>query len=214
MPDLSASIDLYCERTGPGLWAEPLNTLSNLAFIAAGVLLWLRARPEHGETLLTARVVPLLICAVGAGSLSFHLFATVWGAILDSAFILIFAAVFLYAFVRDVSGAGAQAALGAAGALVLAALLATRLPDPGLNGSQAYAPMLLGLAALAAHARRRRPAHARGLLAATLLFGVSLAFRTADAAVCAAVPTGTHVVWHLLNALLLYRLGAILRLPV
>jgi hypothetical protein len=25
-------IDAYCERLGPGLWAEPLNALTNLAF--------------------------------------------------------------------------------------------------------------------------------------------------------------------------------------
>ena len=37
------NIDLYCERTGPGLWAEPLNALSNLAFIAVAVILWRRA---------------------------------------------------------------------------------------------------------------------------------------------------------------------------
>lgn len=25
-------IDIYCERLGPGLWAEPLNALTNAAF--------------------------------------------------------------------------------------------------------------------------------------------------------------------------------------
>lgn len=25
-------VDLYCERTAPGVWNEPLNALSNLAF--------------------------------------------------------------------------------------------------------------------------------------------------------------------------------------
>jgi hypothetical protein len=27
------TLDLYCERTAPGLWNEPLNALTNLAFI-------------------------------------------------------------------------------------------------------------------------------------------------------------------------------------
>jgi hypothetical protein len=34
---LLTPVDLYCERTGPGLWAEPANALTNLAFIAAGL---------------------------------------------------------------------------------------------------------------------------------------------------------------------------------
>lgn len=34
---LLTPVDLYCERTGSGLWAEPANALTNLAFIAAGL---------------------------------------------------------------------------------------------------------------------------------------------------------------------------------
>ncbi len=36
---MDRAIDLYCERLGPGLWAEPLNAVTNLAFILAGILL-------------------------------------------------------------------------------------------------------------------------------------------------------------------------------
>ncbi len=210
--DLSASVDLYCERTDPGLWAEPLNALSNLAFIAAGLRLWLRAGREGGTGFVTARLLPLLLCAVGTGSLLFHLYGTVWGAILDSGFILIFAAVFLYAFSRGVARADVLPSLAVTALLIVASLLATRLPNLGFNGSEAYAPMLVGLAALTIFARRARPAHAAPLLGATLLFCLSLAFRTADAAVCSVLPIGTHVLWHLLNAVLLYRLVLILRL--
>ena len=32
-------IDIYCERIEPGLWAEPLNAITNLAFIIAAFLL-------------------------------------------------------------------------------------------------------------------------------------------------------------------------------
>ena len=43
------SIDLYCERTGPELWSEPLNALSNLAFIGVAALLWRRAKWHHAS---------------------------------------------------------------------------------------------------------------------------------------------------------------------
>ena len=35
--DWFETIDAYCERTDATLWSEPLNALSNLAFIAAFV---------------------------------------------------------------------------------------------------------------------------------------------------------------------------------
>ncbi len=36
--DWFVAIDLYCERTDPGFWAEPLNALSNIVFFIAGFL--------------------------------------------------------------------------------------------------------------------------------------------------------------------------------
>ena len=38
--DLNAPLLLYCERLGPGLWAEPLNAVSNLAFFGFAWKLW------------------------------------------------------------------------------------------------------------------------------------------------------------------------------
>lgn len=33
-------IDLYCERIYPGFWAEPLNAITNIAFIIASFWAW------------------------------------------------------------------------------------------------------------------------------------------------------------------------------
>ena len=33
-------IDLYCERLSPGIWAEPINALTNLAFLVAAFAAW------------------------------------------------------------------------------------------------------------------------------------------------------------------------------
>jgi hypothetical protein len=46
----------------------------------------------------------------------------------------------------------------------------------------------------------------RSLLRAALLFVVSLLFRSVDLALCGSWPLGTHFVWHVLNAALLFRL--------
>jgi hypothetical protein len=55
------------------------------------------------------------------------------------------------------------------------------------------------------HFARRHPAGPR-ILAAAGLFAVSLAFRTADLPLCATLPSGTHFLWHILNAAVLYSL--------
>ena len=44
----------------------------------------------------------------------------------------------------------------------------------------------------------------RLMLLAAGLFAVSLTFRSLDMALCEQLTIGTHVVWHLLNGLLLY----------
>jgi hypothetical protein len=117
MHNHNASIDIYCERIGPDLWSEPVNALTNLAFV-----------------------------------------------------------------------------------------LAAALPPDFLNGSVFYLPSWTALVAITLWlVGRRHPS--RGLFAgATTLFLVSLGFRTADMAVCAVWPLGTHFLWHLLNALLLWLL--------
>ena len=40
--DWTTPIDIYCERVGPDFWAEPLNAISNAAFLVA-------AYPAYGE---------------------------------------------------------------------------------------------------------------------------------------------------------------------
>ena len=37
-------IDIYCERTAPGFWDEPLNAVSNAAFLIAAIAAAARRR--------------------------------------------------------------------------------------------------------------------------------------------------------------------------
>ena len=73
-----------------------------------------------------------------------------------------------------------------------------------LNGSESYLAVLLFLFGLAFVEIRRTDR--KGVLAATLVFLVSLAARTADLYVCPSFPLGTHFLWHILNALAVYML--------
>ncbi len=70
-------IDNYCERLGPGLWAEPLNALSNLSFLIAAFVAW-RLLQRGAAVDGSHKILVLLIATIGIGSGLFHTYATVW----------------------------------------------------------------------------------------------------------------------------------------
>jgi hypothetical protein len=79
-------VDLYCERTGPEMWSEPVNALTNLAFIAAG--LWGVREVRRRGTGTFAEVLAWWVVAIGIGSTIFHTFATrgtIWADVLPIA---------------------------------------------------------------------------------------------------------------------------------
>jgi len=199
------SIDLYCERTGPELWSEPLNALSNLAFIAVAVALWRRAGPQAAGDI---RLLDALIAAVGLGSLVFHTVATRWAAVLDIGFIAIFVLVYHQRFQVRLLGRSQAAAWGGVGLFVVLAagfVVATKLwVTLPLNGSEIYLPPFALLLLCAWQARARAPKAARWLNLAGALLIVSLTCRAVDQALCPVWPLGTHLGWHLVNAAMLY----------
>ena len=200
------SIDLYCERTGPELWSEPLNALSNLAFLGVAALLWRRAKGRQASG--DIRVLIALIAAVGLGSLVFHTVATRWAALLDIGFIALFVLVYHQRFQVRLLGKSPAAGWRGVGAFVLLAVLfgaATRLLPPiALNGSEIYLPPFALLLVCARQARGRAAQTARWLTLAGALFLVSITCRAIDQAICPAWPLGSHFGWHLVNAAMLY----------
>ena len=200
------SIDLYCERTGPELWSEPLNALSNLAFIGAAARQWRRAGGRHSSG--DIRLLLALIAAVGIGSLVFHTLATRWAALLDIVFIAFFVLVYYQRFQVRLLGKSPAASWRGVGAFLLLAVLfgsATRLLPPiALNGSEIYLPPFALLLVCARQARGRAAQTARWLTLAGALFLVSITCRAIDQAICPAWPLGSHFGWHLVNAAMLY----------
>ena len=97
--DLNQSIDIYCERLGPEFWAEPINAVTNAAFILAALILWPRTRG-----IPIARVLVVILACIGVGSYLFHTHAQVWAAIADVTPILGYILVYIYAVNRHVWG--------------------------------------------------------------------------------------------------------------
>jgi Ceramidase len=202
--DWSTPLDLYCERTDAAFWSEPVNAVSNAAFlIAAAVAFHLWRRGDRTDRSALALIA--VVAAVGVGSFVFHTVATRAAILAD----VIPIAVFIYGYLllalvrflhfKAVAAAAIVFAF-AAGAQALSALAPPRL----LNGSVGYLPALIALIAVALAAREERTR--RGLGLAALVFAISLGFRTADMALCPELPLGTHFVWHILNAVVLFML--------
>jgi len=207
-------IDLYCERTGPEFWNEPVNALTNLAFILAGAVAWRdMSRRDHADRLEQGVIV--LAGSIGVGSFLFHTFAERWAEQADVLPIWCFAASFVLLTVyrstgQDVMRTGriAVIAVVAAGSIVLVTG-GGLMPDDDdqalpLNGSLQYAPALVALLVFTAIAQWRGHPARRHFLMATLIFCLALFFRSIDLLACTATGgIGTHFLWHLLNALMI-----------
>lgn len=207
-------IDLYCERLDASFWAEPLNAASNAAFLVAAMAGYWRYHAVQTRD-LPALMLILLVGVIGIGSFLFHTFANRWSLLADVIPIQLFMlGMFGLMLVRLVGSPIWFALLGSAG-FFAAGLWAPRLvaliSDHESAGALAgYGTGLLAMLALGGLARLspqppRQDAGATVLLAA-LVFGLSLIFRTLDQPLCDHLPTGTHALWHLLNAVTLWLL--------
>lgn len=204
----SRSVDGYCERLDAAYWSEPINALSNAAFLVAAVFMWTRCRGMP-----MARALCVVLGAIGIGSYAFHTHATLWAMLADVAPIGVFILLYIHAANRHFWGLSPLPAL-AATALFLpyAALLAPvfqRLPFFEISAAYWPVPLLIALYAVAL--RRRVPRVARRLAIGAGLLTASLVFRSLDMIVCPSFPLGTHFLWHLFNGAMLGWMIEVLR---
>lgn len=201
---MTQTVDGYCERLGPGLLAEPINALTNLAFLAAA--LWLATKlarnKSQGESVdASAAYLVVVLWLIGLGSLAFHTFANRLTALFDVLPIAVF--IFSYVFLalrRFFSAPVWLASLGPPSLFGLSMLFAKL----GVGGASGYLPALVGLLALGLAAHRQQPAVSSALFQAAAVFGASLTLRTLDQPLCQHLPLGTHWLWHMLNAVTLF----------
>ena len=196
-------MDAYCERVGMGVFAEPLNAVSNVSFLLAALAAWVLAT-RTGALSAGVRVLIAIGASVGIGSILWHTYPTMLTLILDSVPILIFIMWYIWLYARNVIGMRPLFAVASAAAFLLATFLA--LPFAGvLHGAFVYTPGLIVTLVLGVfHARERRRAARFTLLAAAGVYLAALFFRTIDNEVCPVLPIGTHFLWHLLIGLVTY----------
>ena len=207
----STPIDQYCERLDPSFWAEPVNALTNVAFIAAAVMALMDWR-RGGSSDRAVLALFLVVFAIGLGSFAFHTLATRGARLLDVIPIGVFIyGYFLLALRRMLGVPWVYSVVLLVAFIALSNALAIAVPREVLNGSSGYFPALGALLIIGWLLRDNT--QGRAMLTAAAIFVASLTLRIVDLAICNALPLGTHFLWHVLNAVLLYVLlrGALAR---
>lgn len=209
-------LDSYCERAGDaGMWAEPLNAATNLFFLlAAMAALWSTAKLSKHK-LGDIPDIWLLIASltgIAVGSGLWHLVPTSHTVMMDVLPITAFIHIYLIAALRRLLGMGWGKILVLMGLYIAVGDIAaqTYLSADLLNGTIMYVPTYLVLVGLTAAVWRRDAAMGRVFLNVVMVWTASLIFRTIDTEICADFPIGTHFLWHMLNAWVLYRLLLVL----
>lgn len=222
--DWHASVDIYCERLGPEYWAEPWNAVSNAAFIIAALwAAWTMARTGVRSVILT--VLTALVFCIGVGSYLFHTHATVWAGLADVAPIWTFVALYILTCIHIIGGvAPGRIAIGmglVVGCVIAWVAVFGGADAPGdeiarapswTNGSEQYLPAVIAMLFFTVLTQAKGHPIRWWFTGATVMFFVSLSFRTLDVHICEAFPKGTHFLWHGLNgAMLALLLQALIR---
>jgi len=206
--DLSKPIDIYCERLDIGIWAEPINAVTNVAFILAAIIMWLRCK-----NLVEGKILSFLLFSIGCGSFLFHTYAQTWAALLDVTAILIF--ILTYIFVanrRFLVWSKMVSLIGVIMFFPYQLFLVSILSNIQFFGSSVqYIPVAILIFIYSGLLRKSEPNLSRGLFIGAAILCLSIISRTVDEPLCSILSVGTHFVWHILNAIMLSWMIEILR---
>ena len=197
-------VDIYCERLSTDFWAEPLNALTNLAFILAAILVIPLLRNRPGKT-WDIKLLAGLTMLVGIGSFLFHTLATKGTSWADILPIIIFIHFAIWViFVRVFRLTWYYAIVGVIVFMGFNALVLNILGRELFNGSISYVPTLLLLLAVAFYTLIKRKDIAGEFTIAALVFLISITCRSIDMMMCPTLSIGTHFLWHILNGVVMY----------
>lgn len=190
-------IDAYCERTDFSLWSEPINAITNAAFLIAALIIWRRT-----SGLMGARALTIILFTIGIGSTLFHTFATTWASTADVVPIVLFILLYLFLVHLHITRWPVwMAVIGTLGFIPYAIGIKFVLRDiPFFEISSFYWAVPISLLLYAPFIGGKT---ARGFIFGAALLSLSITLRSLDETLCAQWPIGTHFAWHILNALML-----------
>lgn len=199
---LESGMSTYCEN-GIGLFSsQPLNTISNIAILISAYFSYQLIRTHHIKKISIA-VLPLIAAILGVGSILWHGAPNLITSFADTLPLSIFLLIsFFFLLDKILPNRGLAP-------VILLAFMLIEVPFmfgilPSFNGFIPYLiALIFGLFIFFGLARKYNDVTLQ-MASIIPLFVTAFFFRTIDLTICSAFPIGTHFIWHILNAVVLY----------
>ena len=192
---------LYCERIDQSLLGEPLSLAASMALLFVAVRAW-----HWGDRLRELRGFSVLVFLLWIGAIWLHVLPSLLAVWMNTAVILLLVVVFFYLVNRHF--VGLTRAMAAGVTLLILPFLAVSLPligmMTGFASSSAYAPLPVLLFGYSMVLRTDHPVVARQLFLTGIVMTFGVVVRGLDLPLCDRVPVGTHFLWILTVAAVLY----------
>ena len=186
----------YCERNSIETFAEPLNAISNVAFVLCGIIFFLRKG-------MIKNPLPYSVIFIGLSSFLFHYIPISFFSTLDVFSILLFVVLYNTLLTRKILNYSYfKSALSSFILILLSFLLGILFSKTIISTSSFYLGLLSYMIYIAF--LLKKVSNIKYFLIAIILFSISLIFRSVDIYLCDFISFGTHFVWHILNSLVIY----------
>lgn len=183
----------YCENYNLWVINQPLNILSNLAFLVCAYLIHRR------YTLPAIGRLALVTLCIGVGSIVWHSSEQYYGLVLDIIPIIIWVIMLLRIIYTNIYALSRHAStIWIIAFLILSVVTGITLEAimPQMTGA------FLPIAILAIVVGSK--SGARAFYAAGAALGVAMVMRIIDMDICQQLPIGTHWLWHVFCAVAIY----------
>lgn len=196
----------YLERHSDGLFAEPFNALSNIAFFVAAYLVYrLASRSDQGRR-WECRVLPPLLAAVGVGSTLFHTARNGYTFLCDAVPIAVFILLVMFSVLRWLTKSAGWSTVLIAVFVLIQAVVPRGITNNSLpyNDSFPYIVTIGALIPITGATFYRCGRKAIPLVWLCVFLGAAVVFRSVDLVSAPIFPMGTHWLWHIGTAISAY----------
>ena len=188
-----------------------ISKILRFAFIFSAILA-IYIHKKEGLNNKVFLFLSIMVALIGVGSFLFHTFANTWSSLADTIPIWSFVVLYVLFVLRIIFHASWFKTTRIMLIVFLLAYLGFNLANSEssnekiLNGSLQYAPALFFMLVFCIALYFKRRSIYKYVLCAVIVFFVSLTFRTIDIYFCDSLTIGTHFMWHILNAFMLFLL--------
>lgn len=190
----------YCERISNYIFAEPVNLITNLAFIISAFFVYKMLKAKNVKNSIY-NFFPWIIFLISLGSSLWHLYGSPITLPFDAVPVYIFLGLSLFLLLENLSKS-AKLKFGIIGIFILFQIFLTINFPHLFNGSIHHIASVALLSALIIWIYRKiGKTAALQLFYIFLIYAVAIIFRTIDIQICPIFAVGTHFLWHIFVAI-------------